>query len=842
MVLALCGVARAGSESKPLALSYTSSGVTFANLPVLPKQINGTWTYCSDCAQANPCAGSGSGAVAMLINSGWDCSVAGGSGGGGGQTFPPSSNLSMGSHSFTSLGPLTGSLGAGGFGITNLSLLGDSATGLLLQGGAAGLNQAGSDKITGFSVNGVFNAMAYGATGTGTNGTDDASSIRNAVNAACSANNVSDSHVSATTVLLPAGSYAMSSPLWVNCAGLTLRGEGPFASVLSPTYDFGPTVLFAAKAYPGVPLATALETGPGSSFDFTQDRASTPFLNLREYDGMNGAAANYTLCTGTNAPWVGCTGAGTGALSYSGMNLNGLTALSVEYFFNQGTAGDGAAVASGSEQSISLGQSTAFISGIDSSDWWDAINLSVSGVKQVLVSGGITPGTTYYRAMTYDGSNLRQYACTPGGTSCAPIGTTAGTGTVVQGPTEDVTIGRETGVWPNGALEQTSVNGKIYCVRISNIARYTGTIATVPSACSNSTSSATTIGPDSNTLIMTAGEQPAVSPEPPFYKAYDNQSADGYGYGWLFGYSSNRAQSGNYFILHDGMRDVGITGDVDNSGIYYVGGHDSDFDSLYLLRMEVGIQTYQLSYEARNFSNITISGVPGRYGINDMGGGLNTWNNIKVTGFWAHEVANSGHFSGLLNIQGNNYSSLYGFVLNNLAANTPAEATLLDATTDAENTGNSFTPLYVLANTTPTVLNVSGGLPVAEDSAPAAVMDSGGTLNLMGAAVQSFSGSPTELVHVLGSGAPRINEEGVTRVSGFVGVPITTTAAAISCAGAAANGTICATTVATLPTCTATLNHRHFTVTDANSGCSAGTIPTGGGSISCDVYCAVPGH
>ena len=136
MVLALCGVARAGSESKPLALSYTSSGVTFANLPVLPKQVNGTWTYCSDCAQANPCAGSGSGAVAVLINGGWDCSLAGGSGGGGGgQTFPPSSNLSMGSHSFTNLGALTGSLNGAGFGLLDFNALSDSSTGLTITGG-----------------------------------------------------------------------------------------------------------------------------------------------------------------------------------------------------------------------------------------------------------------------------------------------------------------------------------------------------------------------------------------------------------------------------------------------------------------------------------------------------------------------------------------------------------------------------------------------------------------------------------------------------------------------------------------------------------------------------------
>ena len=34
---------------------------------------NGTIAYCSDCAKATPCAGSGSGALAKRINGAWDC-------------------------------------------------------------------------------------------------------------------------------------------------------------------------------------------------------------------------------------------------------------------------------------------------------------------------------------------------------------------------------------------------------------------------------------------------------------------------------------------------------------------------------------------------------------------------------------------------------------------------------------------------------------------------------------------------------------------------------------------------------------------------------------------------
>jgi len=57
----------------------TLGSSTFASLGT---HVNGTEIYCSDCLQASPCAGSGTGAFAQRINGAWDCS-GGGSGGGG---------------------------------------------------------------------------------------------------------------------------------------------------------------------------------------------------------------------------------------------------------------------------------------------------------------------------------------------------------------------------------------------------------------------------------------------------------------------------------------------------------------------------------------------------------------------------------------------------------------------------------------------------------------------------------------------------------------------------------------------------------------------------------------
>ena len=48
----------------------TMMAVTFANLPAA---ANGSVLYCSDCTIANPCAGSGTGALAKRLNGAWVC-------------------------------------------------------------------------------------------------------------------------------------------------------------------------------------------------------------------------------------------------------------------------------------------------------------------------------------------------------------------------------------------------------------------------------------------------------------------------------------------------------------------------------------------------------------------------------------------------------------------------------------------------------------------------------------------------------------------------------------------------------------------------------------------------
>jgi hypothetical protein len=599
--------------------------------------------------------------------------------------------------------------------------------------------------LSGFDVDGTFNVQDYGATGTGLyGGHDDSTGIQSTVDAACLSNNVNDGQVSATVGLVPAGSYMMTYPWWVNCAGFSWLGEGSLSSVFSPAYDFGPTGVFAPGAYPGVPLAAPLVTGPGSSFDFTQDRASNPFINLSEWRGAHEASGT-------------CTG----------MNLNGCVNLTVEYFVNAVTAGDGAAVSSGSEESVSKGQSSAFYSGFDSERWVDSILLSTTGLVSMNPVDSITSGAVYYHALTYDGAAIRQYSCMPGATSVSPIAESSGVGTVVQGPTEEVTVGQQIQFWPNGSKYQGAINAKVYSIRVSNVDRWpSGTIATCPNSA---------LVADSNTLILTDGEQAPGGA--PLYKAYDNGLVSGgYGFGWLFGYSVNRIQTGNYYIAQNGMQNIGIFGPADNSGIIYVGGHDSVFDTLEFRGMEVGIEMYQLAYE-NSFSNLFIYGAPGKYGISDIGGGINTWSGmIKVSNFWADEVAGSGTFSGIRNIQGDNGVSRYGFVENNLAGDNPAESTLTDKVDDSENTGNPQTPDLVLNNPGSgiAILNEFGGTNQATGTSPAAILDSGGELNYFGTAITSNAGSAMEVVHCVGPPFGIVNFDAPTLV-GFAPAPLSTT-------------------------------------------------------------------
>ncbi len=153
----------------------------------------------------------------------------------------------------------------------------------------------------------------------------------------------------------------------------------------------------------------------------------------------------------------------------------------------------------------------------DRSGRWNALLTTTgSGGTFASVSGAIAPiGSTQYVALVNDGSStLSLYACTPGATGVTAA-TKAVTGTIVQPASSDLAIGLMSGGWKyNGVVPVGSINGKVYSVRVSNVARQSGAI-TCPNA---------SFASDSNTMVLTNGETAPGSPTPPFIKGYDGQA------------------------------------------------------------------------------------------------------------------------------------------------------------------------------------------------------------------------------------------------------------------------------------------------------------------------------
>lgn len=789
--------------------SLRSLAVTFANLTTAcvagskpgtcAPQANGTVIYCSDCASANPCAGSGGGAFALRINSGWDCSVAGGSGGGGGQTFPPASNLSMGNHSFTNLGALTGSLSGAGFGLSDFSLLSDSSTGLAINGGIYGLNTSGSDIIKGFNINGVYNAQSYGAVGDGS--TDDTLAIRNAINAGCG---------SGGAVYLPASptgaGYKITYPLWENCNNGALWGSGGFGPI-KPAYDFGFTLALVGGTYPGIPLTTSLVSGAGNAFDFRTDQVHN-WLNLREWDGVNGPLG-----------------------SPSGMNVNGLGTFSVEAFAVDSTAGDGMVVSSDSIPN-STTETRSWALGINAARWQFLVTTTVGSCNATGSGSAVSVGTLQYLAGTYDGSTCRLYVCVPGQSNCAVTVSASQTGNLVQDPTEDVTIGPAMGNgWPNGGSLRGAIKGIVDSVRVSNTARYTGTIATVPNA---------KFASDANTLILTNGETAPNSA--PFIKAYDGVTFSGQvGYGWLYEYNSNNGALTNQSFNNIQNIQISPSGH-DVSGLILNNTHEATLHNIQCgvfgaTNCEIGFELWNLAYNNWGLSNLYYVGVPGRYGIAASNANSNGFHDTQMTNAYICEAVNGNTLleNDLCTVSAG-ASGYYGTAINSGIGGAVTE---IGAQDDVEGT-QTFTHLYETGNDV--IYDGSGGAIAGADGAPAVLLDGGAKATLSGDQIYSQGGSPTEIIGATGavSNITLLNDRYSSATWGAT-TPITTSTTLNYCLPGA-NGTACYAYVANLPACTLFNDHQQYVVVDASTSCSAGVVPTGGGSNYCYVYCNVPGH
>jgi hypothetical protein len=768
-------------------------GPTFANLP--PEQ-DGLILYCKDCKQATPCVGGGSGAWARGDRGEWYCAIG-----------ALETNLNANGNKVTSLANATNAGDAISFGQTSggdlsgslpnptvatvlggqvpvtrsTAMTGGDLSGTLpaptvqtVMGGKApiysgqtgakvntmaGARGDGSDALNGFNVNGIYNVKAFGAKGDGS--TDDSGAIQAAINAACAVNTGADGAGNFTNVagqvFLPPAPYYLSNPLWMNCSGLQLVGAGRYSSVLVPAYDFGKTIAVVGTGYQGLPTVASLVAGAGNAADFTINQ-SNYYLNLREWGGRFGPLG-----------------------TPDGLNLSGLSAFTIEAYIEDISAGDGVIAGSGSVPS-SAGYAAASLLRINGGNL-DGYLTTTTGNHDA--SGPAVPlNTILYVALTYDGTTLRLYDCTPGASGCAVAASLAVTGAIVQDPTEDVDVGRWAGQsWPNGSAQEGAIKGYIDSVRISKIARWTGTIATVPNSKFNA---------DSNTLILTNFEKnPNGSP---FVKAYDFA-----GSGWLFEYNTNR--TGVTTLTRNSIRDIAIGAiGLDDSGIVVDAAHDDDIGPIQMSGMDMGLEVWNLAFE-NNFHDITVDSRPGRYGIVNNSND-NNFIYTKVNGGWAgYNFGGAGTLINPVFVQngGVGTGSAYGIVM------PPGGGVSLEIHSpwwDVENgaTGTFKAGIYGSAISN---VDIFGGQVFTASAAPALWLDGPGNASVIGTLLGSIEGSPSQIVKVTGTGTQSVILVNPL-LNGWGSAPLSTTAGVVTmtpckgsvtlAAGAGTFSNVCVTT------------------------------------------------
>lgn len=322
------------------------------------------------------------------------------------------------------------------------------------------------------------------------NATDNAPAINAAIQAACSLQGGGAGYIAPTVYIPPSaqgsaggGIYDTCSPIIINCAhGINLSSLGNIeASIVSSpncaTVAHYPMIFIEPSGYAaglGTITATSLATGSGSALSF----ASSPqnhFYNLSQ------------MYVGGNANW-----------------LNGLSAFSVEFYYNfpaQSSGSTYAIVASGGSRNgvpanFNPSFETNLLQNASNATLEACVILSVGG--RTCATGTVSNSTTYEAQVSYDGTNLRLFNGVPGSTVTL-LATTAGTGTVVQNPEESFLLGEAVDYLTLWGESSNSNNqgylGKVDSIRFSNIARNT-TAYTAPT---------TKFATDSHTLGLING-------------------------------------------------------------------------------------------------------------------------------------------------------------------------------------------------------------------------------------------------------------------------------------------------------------------------------------------------
>jgi hypothetical protein len=301
----------------------------------------------------------------------------------------------------------------------------------------------------------VINVLTYGADPTGS--FDSSTAIQNAITAA---NGLQE-------VFFPAGSYAITQPIWINISFTKLRGLGSSddtnTCVIHNSYSAAP-IFYCAGVWNIVPYFTTINN---VSYVRMWGSTSVP-------DGY------------IPQPWINLAQRFTGS-------LHGFSAFTVEVNVQDNNfIGESVYLYSLGKPTTNSSYTSAFYLRIDNgTQHYQASVTTTAGTFSVESLSDFTSGTPVSLAATYDGSYLRLYV------DGYFQNHTAVTGTVIQNWYENFALGATSYQYPS---DDVSGSGDIYIgnLRLSNIARYTsesgGQIYTPPLS-SNLTN-------DSNTILL----------------------------------------------------------------------------------------------------------------------------------------------------------------------------------------------------------------------------------------------------------------------------------------------------------------------------------------------------
>ena len=549
--------------------------------------------------------------------------------------------------------------------------------------------------LSNFNLNSAFNVKAYGAKGDATN--DDAASIQAAINAACA---VTTNNASGSTVYFPTGTYRHSKPLQLACSNLTLAGAGWNSSTLYPAFGYGPAIMIVGSGYTGLETGTSLATGAGSAMLFDGLRY---WLNLRDSPTLD---------------------------------LNGLSAFTVEAFVKPTATTDGQIIASSGRFLASGPVTQAFSLQMVSAQLEGRLNLG--GTTYIVDSGSgntLSSNTVYHVAMSWDGSTIRIFI---NGTQVASR--SAG-GTIQQAITEDVTIGPSIYDWPDGSILGNAIHGYVDSIRISKVGRYTATF-TAPTA---------KLTADSNTLGLLNFDQI----QGPMVGMYTNNSL-----AWIPVRRTNEP-NGSSEISNSGavlnnvvLRDFGINASYGQNGIFATVTLNSVFDRLWISGTRNGLYLWNNCYQNSSHNvaiNTSGTSTLGRIGLANIGqSGVNQFDHLRVNGGPYPLVDYEG--SMLLDMLdvAQQSNTVYGAFFK---ATGDSTVTLNSPIFDVESGGTTWLGALVFSGIGSAVAN--GGEIDSTNSAPAVIVDGGGSLSLFGNRM-SLGGTPPAAIHVVNPPSQKI--------------------------------------------------------------------------------------